>query len=87
MIVNKRLETLSDKARRGEPINLIEALEVIEYQEQLSDKAFKVFTKPINNDYQWALSLFASGGMIWHSFVPLLIIKVLFFVSIGKINM
>ena len=35
MIVNKRLETLSDKARRGEPINLIEALEVIEYQEQL----------------------------------------------------
>jgi len=48
--------------------------EGFEYQEQLSDKAFKVFTKPINNDYQWALSLFASGGMIWHSFVPLLMI-------------
>lgn len=48
--------------------------EGFEYQEQLSDKAFKVFTKPINDKYQWALSLFASGGMIWHSFIPLLMI-------------
>ena len=48
--------------------------EGFEYQEQLSDKAFKVFTKPINDQYQWALSLFSSGGIIWHSFVPLLFI-------------
>lgn len=48
--------------------------EGFEYREQLSDKAFKVFTKPINDQYQWALSLFASGGMIWHSFIPLLMI-------------
>ena len=48
--------------------------EGFEYQEQLSDKAFKVFTKPINKQYQWALSLFASGGLLWHSFIPLLMI-------------
>lgn len=33
--MNKRLEMLSDKVRRGEPIGLSEALEVIDYQEQL----------------------------------------------------
>ena len=49
-------------------------LEGFEYREQLSDKAFKVFTRPINDQYQWALSLFASGGLLWHSFVPLLMI-------------
>ena len=32
---NERLEMLSDKVRMGEPIDFIEALEVIEYQEQL----------------------------------------------------
>lgn len=48
--------------------------EGFEYQEQLSDKAFKVFTKPINDKYQWALSLFSKGGQIWHSFEPLLMI-------------
>ena len=48
--------------------------EGFEYQEQLSDKAFKVFTKPINDRYQWAVSLFTKGGLVWHSFVPLLMI-------------
>lgn len=51
--------------------------EGFEHQKQLSDKAFKVFkvfTKPINDKYQWALSLFASGGMIWHILIPLLMI-------------
>ena len=35
MVTNERLEILSDKVRRGEPIDFIEALEVIEYQTQL----------------------------------------------------
>ena len=33
--VNERLEILSDMVRKGEPIGLLEALEVIEYQERL----------------------------------------------------
>lgn len=32
---NDRLELLSDMVRKGEPIGFFEALEVIEYQEQL----------------------------------------------------
>ena len=32
---NERLEILSNKARKGEPIGFVEALEVIEYQEKL----------------------------------------------------
>ena len=34
-IKDKRLEELSDKVRRGTPVSFIEAMEVIEYQEQL----------------------------------------------------
>ena len=34
---NERLEILSDKVRKGEPIDFIEALEVIEYQTQLKN--------------------------------------------------
>ena len=34
-IIDKRLEELSDKVRRGEPIKMSEALEVIDYQEAL----------------------------------------------------
>ena len=34
-LVDKRLEELSDKVRRGTPVSFIEAMEVIEYQEQL----------------------------------------------------
>lgn len=34
-IKDDRLEELSDKIRRGTPVSLIEAMEVIEYQEQL----------------------------------------------------
>jgi hypothetical protein len=32
---NERLETLSDKVRRGQPIEFSEAMEVILYQEEL----------------------------------------------------
>jgi len=34
-IIDKRLEDLSEKVRRGEPIKMSEALEVVEYQEML----------------------------------------------------
>jgi ribosomal 50S subunit-associated protein YjgA (DUF615 family) len=33
--MNARLESLSDKVRMGIPIDFLEALEVIEYQERL----------------------------------------------------
>ena len=35
METNARLEELSDKVRRGEPIGFLEALAVIDYQENL----------------------------------------------------
>ena len=34
-IKDKRLEELSDKVRRGIPVSMVEAVEVIEYQETL----------------------------------------------------
>ena len=34
-LTDKRLEELSDKVRRGTPISMGEAMEVIEYQEML----------------------------------------------------
>lgn len=34
-IVDNRLEELSDKVRRGEPIEMNEVFEVIEYQKEL----------------------------------------------------
>lgn len=34
-IKDNRLEELSDKVRRGIPISMVEAMEVIEYQETL----------------------------------------------------
>lgn len=34
-IKDNRLEELSDKVRKGIPISMVEAMEVIEYQEQL----------------------------------------------------
>ena len=39
--VNERLEMLSNMVRKGEPILLLEALEVIEYQEQLKQVRHK----------------------------------------------
>lgn len=36
--MNERLEMLSNKVRRGEPIDFSEAIEVIEYQEQLKQE-------------------------------------------------
>lgn len=34
-LTDKRLEELSDKVRRGTPISMSEAMEVVEYQEML----------------------------------------------------
>lgn len=34
-LIDKRLEELSDKVRRGTPISMSEAMEVVEYQEML----------------------------------------------------
>lgn len=36
-IKDKRLEELSDKVRKGIPVSMGEAMEVIEYQEQLRE--------------------------------------------------
>lgn len=44
------------------------------YREELSDKSFKVFTKPIDDTYQWALMLFSSRGLLWDRCRPLLVI-------------
>ena len=49
-IKDNRLEELSNKVRRGIPVSMVEAMEVIEYQEQLRknklpfiDKVLKFF--------------------------------------------
>lgn len=49
-IKDNRLEELSNKVRRGIPVSMVEAMEVIEYQEQLKknkishiDKVLKFF--------------------------------------------
>ena len=47
-ITDKRLEELSDKVRRGEPIKMSEALEVVEYQEMLKKNKVSVKDRIIN---------------------------------------
>ena len=44
---DERLEQLSDRVRMGIPIDLIEALEVIEYQENLKKNKKKSFVHRI----------------------------------------
>lgn len=55
-LTDKRLEELSDKVRRGTPISMSEAMEVVEYQEMLkknklpfTDRILKFF-KIKNNE-------------------------------------
>jgi hypothetical protein len=50
-IIDKRLEELSDKVRRGEPIKMSEALEVVEYQEMLKKNKLP-FTDRILNFFK-----------------------------------
>ena len=47
-IIDKRLEELSNKVRRGIPINMNEALEVVEYQEMLKKNKISIKDKIIN---------------------------------------
>ena len=47
-LVDKRLEELSDKVRRGTPIKMEEAIEVIEYQEMLKKNKVTLKNKIIN---------------------------------------
>jgi hypothetical protein len=47
-IVDKRLEELSDKVRRGIPISMSEAIEVIDYQETLKKNKITLKDKFIN---------------------------------------
>jgi hypothetical protein len=50
-IVDKRLEELSDKVRRGTPILMSEAIEVVEYQEMLKKNKLP-FTDRILNFFK-----------------------------------
>ncbi len=47
-IIDKRLEELSEKVRRGEPIKMSEVLEVVEYQEMLKKNKITLKDKIIN---------------------------------------
>jgi hypothetical protein len=45
---DKRLEDLSDKIRRGTPVSMSEAIEVIEYQEMLRKNKVSIKDRIIN---------------------------------------
>ncbi len=47
-IVDKRLEELSDRVRRGTPISMSEAIEVVEYQEMLKKNKITLKDRFIN---------------------------------------
>lgn len=47
-LIDKRLEELSDKVRRGTPIKMEEAVEVIEYQEMLKKNKVTLKDRFIN---------------------------------------
>ncbi len=47
-LVDKRLEELSDKVRRGTPILMSEAIEVVEYQEMLKKNKLPFTDKIVN---------------------------------------
>ena len=47
-LTDKRLEELSDKVRRGTPILMSEAIEVVEYQEMLKKNKVPFTDKIVN---------------------------------------
>ncbi len=47
-IIDKRLEELSDKVRRGTPISMSEAIEVVEYQEMLKKNKITLKDRFVN---------------------------------------
>ena len=53
MGINERLEKLSDMVRQGVPVGLMEALEVIEYQEMLKEERKHSLWKRIKYWWEW----------------------------------
>jgi len=47
-LTDKRLEELSDKVRRGTPILMSEAIEVVEYQEMLKKNKLPLTDRMLN---------------------------------------
>ncbi len=47
-LIDKRLEELSDKVRRGTPILMSEAIEVVEYQEMLKKNKLPFTDRIVN---------------------------------------
>ena len=47
-LTDKRLEELSDKVRRGTPILMSEAIEVVEYQEMLKKNKLPLTGRIVN---------------------------------------
>ncbi len=47
-LIDKRLEELSDKVRRGTPILMSEAFEVVEYQEMLKKNKLPFTDRIVN---------------------------------------
>jgi hypothetical protein len=47
-LVDKRLEELSNKVRRGTPISMSEAFEVVEYQEMLKKNKITLKDRFVN---------------------------------------
>jgi hypothetical protein len=47
-LTDKRLEELSDKVRRGTPILMSEAIEVVEYQEMLKNNKLPFTDRIVN---------------------------------------
>ena len=47
-LTDKRLEELSDKVRRGTPISMSEAIEVVEYQEMLKKNKLPFTDRIVN---------------------------------------
>ena len=62
---DERLETLSEMIRRGQPVSIDEAFEVIQYQEELKrirNEKRKVWLSIFNSTpIGWMISLFKKG--------------------------
>ena len=62
---DERLETLSEMIRRGQPVSMDEAFEVIQYQEKLKrirNEKRKVWLSIFNSTpIGWMISLFKKG--------------------------
>ena len=55
ILPDERLEALSDKIRQGIPVDFIEALEVIEYQQLLKEKRNNSLWERIKYWWKWSV--------------------------------